>query len=44
MCEFWLNNGSFLGQVISKDGVEFDLGKVKGGGKLEEAEKCGRDL
>ena len=28
-CEFWLNSVSFLGHVISKEGVQVDLKKVE---------------
>lgn len=28
-CEFWLNEVRFLGQVISKEGVRADLGKIE---------------
>ena len=27
-CEFWLNKMSFLGHVVTKDGISVDLGKV----------------
>ena len=27
-CEFWLDRVSFLGHVVTKDGISFDLGKV----------------
>jgi hypothetical protein len=28
-CEFWIDEVSFLGHVISPDGITVDLGKVK---------------
>ena len=28
-CEFWLDQISFLGHVVSKDGISIDPGKVK---------------
>ena len=27
-CEFWLDKVSFLGHVVTKDGISIDLGKV----------------
>ena len=27
-CEFWLDNVSFLGHMVTKDGISIDLGKV----------------
>ena len=27
-CEFWMNRVSFLGHVVTKDGISVDLGKV----------------
>ena len=29
MYEFWLNNVTFLGHVVSKDGIQVDLNKVE---------------
>ena len=29
-CEFWLDRVSFLGHVVTKDGISVDLGKVDG--------------
>ena len=28
-CEFWLDSVSFLGHVVSKNGVMFDLSKIE---------------
>ena len=41
-CEFWLTEVSFLGHIVSKEGIQVDPKKIEVVFRMEAAKKCYR--